>query len=1253
MRQKATWIIPGILVTLLLGLLWAMPAFAAEAGSVEFKASDASDADDITYVSLNGPAANGSGIWFQVTDSDLDKIVSVKHAGTIDNGATPDPDEVGAPAGTSWFDLQNLDSNAAIDSRDFKLYSGLGLDEFEGGDEVEHEGGSVTYNAATGEITVNDGGGASIVGIEYKIKIIETLGARAASSETASVEYNANTAASHEAPIPVPADANTGSTLPAFDLVFGEETTGAGTANWLDILETVIPGIKTMPSDDDGIDANADPPITAETRREAVAKAIRPHLEAYNTDDTSKAELNIQVTAYTADTVDDPDTETDENEDAGDTDESRVTITVNDVAATADGGGKALCVGNVGEILKQTTAEPPVAIAPEARVCATPAVDSTVTVEFNYKGSAATVYPASGRIGDEDDVGRVTVDSSGAAQSISVLLKETGASTGVFGTNLMICNATTCGDTAKQIDETAGSTGMVTVPVEEAGDTIKISYRDGSPRGTRTATIALDPSGPSFSGMAPASGTAGREDEPTVSFEVIDGESGLTDDDDNLDSIYVVAGLYELDTSEAVDFVVYERDEIRLDEVSNGYAVSVTIDEGSDEGDELDSGDRDEYEIRWWAVAVDMAGNVGVSDQDGDTKCSPPDVPSVSGLEFNDDERSLAEQEDMAEAIIGMLERTIDDMDDDDDKNDVGCDASVIRVDSAAPELSGATTGVYLDGKDEKLGSVTSIVAIFTEALDCDTVTADDFLVDDVAPNAVTCKGNKVYLSVDEMDSNDTPEIEVAEGAVSDSAGNPTIEDKAVDADDGIPAGLSVTVEGTTMGDRPITDETITITVSSDERLSGRPLVTIRSVGEDYKLDDPVHDRELTSTGNDNEWGDDFDLPDAGLYNVLVTAVDRVDSGDSIAGLSGQVKDKDGKDVEGEFELDKDDLKGDKAILFEVDNAVSTPDFTPEADDDGNRSTDNPDLFIRVDFADEGNEYGLVVKCTDEEGVTSTPNADGKCDEGSTKSNTGEATTTPGDAATDFDTSGLVEITKATFDGNALDVDNDIITRDWVLFVYRPGGLTDGDYKLEIEVMDKAGNEDEFSFEFSKVARKAYKLELNPGPNLISFPANPVDGDINAVFGGAGNEDIMSVVTFDNATGLWMTATRGADGMFMGDLTTVDAMHGYWVVSDGVLDLAVTLSPGNVIGTPPFIAVQKGWNLVPVIDSAQSKAGTGIATNEYFANIKAEVVYGYNSLDGTLVRLSTAEEEDVDDQDMVETGSAYWVYANEAGIIIP
>ena len=77
MRQKATWIIPGILVTLLLGLLWAMPAFAADAGDVDFL--DASGKKSISYASLHGPAGtDGSddgtdidGFQIQVEDQDL------------------------------------------------------------------------------------------------------------------------------------------------------------------------------------------------------------------------------------------------------------------------------------------------------------------------------------------------------------------------------------------------------------------------------------------------------------------------------------------------------------------------------------------------------------------------------------------------------------------------------------------------------------------------------------------------------------------------------------------------------------------------------------------------------------------------------------------------------------------------------------------------------------------------------------------------------------------------------------------------------------------------------------------------------------------------------------------------------------------------------------------------------------------------------------------------------------------------------
>ena len=68
-----------------------------------------------------------------------------------------------------------------------------------------------------------------------------------------------------------------------------------------------------------------------------------------------------------------------------------------------------------------------------------------------------------------------------------------------------------------------------------------------------------------------------------------------------------------------------------------------------------------------------------------------------------------------------------------------------------------------------------------------------------------------------------------------------------------------------------------------------------------------------------------------------------------------------------------------------------------------------------------------------------------------------------------------------------------------------------------------------------------------------------------------------------------------------------------------------------------------------MVDADQAEAGTEILAVDYFANIDAEVVYGYESLEGKLVRLSVGEGS----TDMVETGAAYWVYANEAGIIVP
>ena len=231
-------------------------------------------------------------------------------------------------------------------------------------------------------------------------------------------------------------------------------------------------------------------------------------------------------------------------------------------------------------------------------------------------------------------------------------------------------------------------------------------YSDSDPARTRTASIPLDISGPSFSNLAPATGASGREDEPTVSFDVMDTDSGISDDKDAENSVRVIAGIYPLGDDENNNNVIYYRDDLRLDEATNGYSASVTIEEGSalDElNSDPDSGSLgNEYEIHWWAVSTDLAGNVGVSDSDSETKCDVPATVTIGALE------------DTFEPAKGKAG-------DDDYVAGKGCDAFVVRVDAAGPELDATNTftGTWLDGSDEKFGADakrTSIVVAFNEA---------------------------------------------------------------------------------------------------------------------------------------------------------------------------------------------------------------------------------------------------------------------------------------------------------------------------------------------------------------------------------------------------------------------------------------------------------------------------------------------------------------------------------------------------------
>ena len=1201
MIQKATWIIPGILVTLLLGLLWAMPAFAADAGEIEFQASSASDADAVSYVSLNGPAAVG-GFWVQVTDQDLNEPTKYTGANAfmVDN---PSGENV-LDAEYDWTDLADRNDDGSINYKDFTALHDGPDDELGTDDDV-----AVTVARADIDLDVTNGklkwtptGGATH--LEFHLDERLTIGAFV-TDQSDDVALNNDQRVDGQIP----------------DLDNAGETKIGELPN---VREFVNPTGNVRLRDDDGTatwaSVLADPDGDGNLAEHITATVSVPYMALNDADPpvpVGKSVDDVELKVSVIETLDD-----EEEPDGG------YEIHISSVGVT---------VSPTDDVDTSTIANLPITTAVKVNITLD---ENDPDVEINISTAITISYPTVYvGMGEMDQIGVVTVDSSGGTRT-SVALRETSASSGMFGTDVMICDSgdkTNCKADQEVSDEPGDRPGMAMMPVDKAGDTITVRYRDAAPRTNRSENISLDTNAPAFSGFTPDSGTAGKDAEPDVSFEVVDGESGIaSDDDDDAGSLRIVAALFEADAeTDSVIFgpVVLDRDDLNVDELTDGFSVEARLREGGNEN-ELNAGSEEEYEIRWWAVAMDVAGNTGVSDSDSDTPCT------YSGEALYDDEGALT-VDDLLVAVMAADKVGTDD--------EVNCDPHVIRVDAAAPNLVSAVTGVFFDAdepNDEGTGSLTSIVARFDEALDCDSVTADDFEVDGTAPNDATCKGSNVYLDVDEMDSNDTPDVSVAEEAVGDRAGNLIGEDAEVESTDGVPAGISVTVVGTASGDRPVTNETITITVSSDEKLSGRPMVQIRKVGNNYALGDSDFGGTADPTGNTNEWEFEEDLDDAGLYNVYVTAEDRVNSGDSMAGLQPGVVGPDPEDATKKvtsttkFTLDADDLKSNKIILFEVDNAVSDPVFRPEDDGD----TDEADMFIRVNFSNEGKEYAIAAKCAKDDEDDKAVNDDGACD---------DVTYTV--SSVDVDTQSTITLVSASFNGE--DVMEDVISRDDILFLYRPGGLTDGDHKLELEVEDSAGNEEEFTLEFEKVPQKPYKLPINPGSNLVSFPANPIDGDINAVFGGEGNEDILSVFTYNNSSGLWLTANKGADGTFAGELTTINGMNGYWVVADSVLDISVLLQrTADATRPPPHIAVSHGWNLVGVVDTQQREAGHRAFASSYFANIDAEVAYGFR--EGRLHRVSLPESvEDLDlfadDDIVVENGKGYWVYANEAGVIIP
>ena len=642
----------------------------------------------------------------------------------------------------------------------------------------------------------------------------------------------------------------------------------------------------------------------------------------------------------------------------------------------------------------------------------------------------------------------------------------------------------------------------------------------------------------------------------------------------------------------------------------------------------------------------------------------------------------------------------------DPDENDAKEALAEITVDTNAPDLSEARTGVMWDAADNAYDdSRTFIQAIFNDLskLNPDTIEADDFVVDgytikrvywyddpdagdqnwgtryDSGSRASTYQAisKTVFIELEEeLLPDSTPDVSVVPNGLEDEAGNEQDDDE-VEADDWIAPKFVVTdisSPRTTARDNVLVgeDEKVTITVTSDERISTtKPLVDVNAVNahagcvdrggiilragrdtngnnrlepSEARNDCPISARgtpinSVISKDGTNEWTITVDKPtQTGYYNVYIYADDR--SSQNNRGSEGVAPDKIVTDF---FEKDGD-VNSDDAVFFEGDVQLPKPQVVVSGEQAGDTEPTvefKRPLFVEVDFTEPfsadctaSDKLGNKIECISED--------------------------------TEYSEDGFDAVTVTRFELDGVDMTDDVKTTDDKTFLVALDDVSIGDHEIKIQAMDLAGNElnDVLEIEFEVEERDPFTRRLNPGWNLVSLPGSPEDSAIASVFGS--DIEVRTVYTYNPVTpGGWQVAVRETlDDAWQGDLTDITAKSGYWVLSDAIQDLEVSIPrlAGGAVGAstpvqPPVIPMYAGWNLIPVVDvtgdalDADKAINATTYLNSLDDGLDLARVLGFNTI--TNEWFTVIDPSDTSVVDDLQIGSAYWVFVRESASLVP
>ena len=537
---------------------------------------------------------------------------------------------------------------------------------------------------------------------------------------------------------------------------------------------------------------------------------------------------------------------------------------------------------------------------------------------------------------------------------------------------------------------------------------------------------------------------------------------------------------------------------------------------------------------------------------------------------------------------------------------------NTVKIDRTLPAMTTAYTGFTLDNTAttgvRKTDTATSLEINFNDDMDPETIQTTDFTVAGNTISAVEVGGkgfkDRVFLTLGTaLASSATPKVSIV-GSISDVAGNTTSTGSIAKAKDALAPNITVALSGGSSTTTPttLTKSAMTITVTSDEALSADPVVSIYTAATTGTAEGTV---TAVNQGG-NVWiasfsGGSYDGTSAtGVKkSVYVTASDS----STTVSQSGATVDSDtvvpatvtvGASITG-----KKGTATTGALVFTLDKTAPTLTLSPTG------STSDASPFVRWNFGEK------------------------------------------------------VTVSKAEFGlsaGTLADVTAELSTSDDTTYIRATSDLALGLYKATGTATDLAGNKaTALNSTFTIAKRAEFKLSVLPGTTLVSFPLNPADTAINAVFDKAG---IVSVSSYDTAAGTFTSAVRDAEsGVLAGDLASIESGVGYVVVADAISALVVPIPALTASSIPPTIAVAEGWSLVGVTDVTGDAAGalrapgTTINTSALYFPAKVTQVYSWNATSKTWQALSTRPGSDGGAN--VVAGEAYWAYATADDVIVP